>query len=620
MGIRQKILMATAGLAIAAAGVAAVLGYVQARSALREASFNRLTAVREMKADQIESDFSFIRSQLLSLSNDPETVLAVRSLREAFGHIELRTPLTPQEETRLSRYYDREFLPRLATRTVEDVARSRLLPADPVTRRLQLDFIADNAFETGSKHLMVAPGRVSEYGRIHAEHHPFFRDFLEQFGYYDVFLIDPETGYIVYSVYKEVDFATSLRSGPYAGTNFARAFEEAVSHLDGSFTKLEDFEPYTPSYSAFASFIASPIVSEEGLEGVLVFQMPVDRINATMTSGGRWQDVGLGETGETYIVADDFTVRNEPRFLIEDTANYLTMISEIGLPALTVEAIASQNSAIGLQPVRTPAAQAALGGSSGADVIEDYRGVEVLSAYRPLGVPDVNWAILSEIDASEAFADADRLRWRFLLGLVLLIPAVYLIAVAVSRSITGPVARLAIQADSIAKGDLETEIDEAGLDEIGDLARRFAAMRDAVKDLVERQNRAIDALATPIIPFGTDTIVLPLVGDLDTRRVVRLRDELSEAIKEAQTSTVLIDMTGVPAIPDDVAVGLQQVVQAASLLGASTTITGIQPDVARTIADLDIDLVNVTTERTLEIGLRKALRQGDGDQARGHLS
>ena len=57
MGIRHKILTATAGIAIAAAGVASVVGYVQSRSALRAASFDRLTAVREMKAAQIEGYF-----------------------------------------------------------------------------------------------------------------------------------------------------------------------------------------------------------------------------------------------------------------------------------------------------------------------------------------------------------------------------------------------------------------------------------------------------------------------------------------------------------------------------------------------------------------------------------
>ena len=46
--------------------------------------------------------------------------------------------------------------------------------------------------------------------------------------------------------------------------------------------------------------------------GVLVFQMPIDRINALMGS-----DIGLGVTGEAIIVGSDHYMRNDPRFATE---------------------------------------------------------------------------------------------------------------------------------------------------------------------------------------------------------------------------------------------------------------------------------------------------------------
>ena len=36
--------------------------------------------------------------------------------------------------------------------------------------------------------------------------------------------------------------------------------------------------------------------------GVLLFQMPIDKINAVMTSNSDWKNVGLGDSGETYLV------------------------------------------------------------------------------------------------------------------------------------------------------------------------------------------------------------------------------------------------------------------------------------------------------------------------------
>ncbi|WP_156493340.1 hypothetical protein [Oleiphilus sp. HI0125] len=46
---------------------------------------------------------------------------------------------------------------------------------------------------------------------------------------------------------------------------------------------IDDFAPYPPSYEDPAAFIASPIFDARELLGVLIFQMPIDRINAIMT-------------------------------------------------------------------------------------------------------------------------------------------------------------------------------------------------------------------------------------------------------------------------------------------------------------------------------------------------
>ena len=117
-------------------------------------------------------------------------------------------------------------------------------------------------------------------------YHPIIRNFLHKFGYYDIFLVDPKTGHIIYSVFKELDFATSLISGPYRNTNFARAFRAAAASGKGS-THIVDFEPYRPSYDGAASFIASPVYDANILVGVLIFQMPIDRINAIMQEQDR---------------------------------------------------------------------------------------------------------------------------------------------------------------------------------------------------------------------------------------------------------------------------------------------------------------------------------------------
>jgi hypothetical protein len=185
-------------------------------------------------------------------------------------------------------------------------------------------------------------------------------------------------------VFKEVDYATSLLTGPYKDTNFAEVFKAASEADDKDFTRLVDFAPYYPSYNAPASFIASPIFDGDKKIGVLVFQMPIDRINDIMTSKHNWKNIGLGETGETYIVGDDFTMRNQSRFLIEDVTGFITSVRSSGIAEQTVDLIERLGTTIGLLPIETEGTIAALAGKTETAVFKDYRGKKVFSSYSPL--------------------------------------------------------------------------------------------------------------------------------------------------------------------------------------------------------------------------------------------
>ena len=64
--------------------------------------------------------------------------------------------------------------------------------------------------------------------------------------------------------------------------------------------------------------------------GVIVFQLPLDRINAVTTGGGNWTKAGLGESGETYLVAGDGSMRSESRFLLENLPGFLEVLASSG--------------------------------------------------------------------------------------------------------------------------------------------------------------------------------------------------------------------------------------------------------------------------------------------------
>ncbi|NDJ75110.1 MAG: hypothetical protein GYB65_02535, partial [Chloroflexi bacterium] len=154
-------------------------------------------------------------------------------------------------------------------------------------------------------------GDGSAYSASHTEYHPFFTAFLNNYGYYDVFLIE-DNGDIVYSVLKEDDYGTNLLTGPYKDSNLATGFQQMAAGHQPGLVLLEDFQPYAPSDDAPASFLIAPVYDRQQFIGVLAVQVPLDQISAIMSA-----HVGLGDTGEAYLVGPNHLFRNDSRFLDE---------------------------------------------------------------------------------------------------------------------------------------------------------------------------------------------------------------------------------------------------------------------------------------------------------------
>ena len=616
VSIRARVLMVLAAVAIISMGAMGALSYNLGVTTLERQAFDQLTSIRELKGNQIEDYLQFIVDQMVTLSEDPTVASALREFSAAAEELTLDLSRSgwnrSQGEQELRLYYQDEFLPHLNANLLEPRSLSEFWPEDETGRALQGLYVSSNPYEVGSKQLQDRAPEAAGYNQAHGRYHPIFRSYLERFGYYDIFLVDRESGRIVYSVFKEVDFGTSLLNGPYRDANIADAFRAAVDSGAKDFIRVEDFQPYSPSYSARASFVSSPVFDGDEPVGVLIFQLPIGRINDIMTSGGAWSSMGLGETGETYLLGGDHRLRTESRFLLEDPEGYTAMIREAGVPDPTIQAIESLGSAIGLQEVRTEGTELALRGESGTASFEDYRGVPVFSSFRPLNLPGLDWVLMSEIDAEEALQAVARLRVRMMIWLAVLIPLLGVLAFWFARSLTRPIKVLSASAAELAQGHLDIEVDVHRGDEIGELASSFDQMRRSIQELVDRQARAIDALSTPVIPLRDDAGMVPLVGEMDADRMASTRERLLARIHEWGAKVAILDLTGVPDISPEVAEGLQGTVRAAQLLGCRVILTGMQAAAAGGLVDAGLELENVHAEGTLQAGFELALRMLSG--------
>ena len=441
--------------------------------ALKRAAFERLTAVRELKAQQIEHYFSQVEEELKFISESAYLKENFQRLRRGVVYIQASKDLvTPQSQEKLSNYYFDEFLTQYESSSgsrADDTLIQKLLPQHPLAIFLQNQYIFD-------RRLVNEAQFETFFGSAFANLDQPLSEFKNRFGFYDVFLIEPQDGRIVYSVEREIDFGTSLFDGPHSDTNLARAVTSAMAARPDEVI-FADFEPYVPSFSAPAAFAALPIYDGPTPIGVLAVQLPLSGINAIMTSNESWSDVGLGESGEAYLVGRDKLLRNQSRFLIEDREEYLKMISEVGLSSSIIDQIERTNSSIGLQKVDTVGTRAALAGNSGTEIFPDYRDVEVLSSYRPLKLSGLDWVIMSEIDREEALSDASKLIDSLILVASIILAIAIYASYLFSISLTRPLRSLSANATQLASGELDTPVKLETRDEIGELARNFEALR-----------------------------------------------------------------------------------------------------------------------------------------------
>ena len=99
---------------------------------------------------------------------------------------------------------------------------------------------------------------------------------------------------------------------------------------------------------------------------------------------------------------------------------------------------------------------------------------------------------------------------------------------------------------------------------------------------------------------------LPVIGTLDSSRTLVVMESLLSRIEADRAKVVVIDVTGVLAIDSQVSHHLIQMIRAIGLMGAEAILTGIRPEIARALTNLNIDLGDVITRSSLSEGLKEA--------------
>ncbi|MCF6188233.1 MAG: methyl-accepting chemotaxis protein, partial [Desulfobulbaceae bacterium] len=256
----------------------------------------------------------------------------------------------------------------------------------------------------------------------------FYQKYIEKYGYDELFLIQPN-GYIFYTVNREADYRTNLLSGRYKDSNLGVLFRKV---LQSKGYGVADFAPYSPRNDEPAAFMARPILDKADGEPdmVVAMELSLDAINTIMQ-----QREGMGTTGETYLVGPDMLMRSDS-FL--DPKNHSVKAS-------------FNNPDTG--KVDTEASREALAGKSGMKIITDYNGQQVLSAYGPVKAGEVTWALLAEIDKSEALAAVKKIRNLIFFISIISVAAIIAVALLMLQVIMRPIRTVVDKLKTLSQGE-----------------------------------------------------------------------------------------------------------------------------------------------------------------------
>ena len=388
---------------------------------------------------------------------------------------------------------------------------------------LQLAYVTNNPNPIGEKDMLDQAPESIPYHFQHGQFHPYLRQIKDTEGYYDIFLFNLD-GDLIYSVFKELDYATNFLAGPYRDTGLAEAFASAKEGTAGQIY-FADYAPYSPRNDAPASFLATPVTGTSGqVIGVVAVQISSLEINEIVNNPN-----GLGQSGEIYLVGPDLLTRSASRF----DGGHDVLANVEGL---------QQASGVFKQERKTAI--------EGLGINGDVVLVESLQ----FDVFDQQWGIVGEIDRAEVNVPAIATRNKMIILTIGVALMSTFVGWIIARSFVKPLGLLGGAMQQVAKKHYDVKFaHQDRSDEIGELLQILVQLierlraSDAAEEerrllqseqeaVVARLSKALDQLADGDL---TRQIVTPFGGDYDTlrqnynRTIANLNETLGTIVSRA---------------------------------------------------------------------------------------
>ncbi len=437
MTIRARLLLFTTVLILGAIVAAGLIGYKVGGSSLETSFTEQLTQTRLNRTQILQNEMENLGK---ALSVTSELARTRTSLKE-FYHAEDETYrwLTKNSQIatwqdQLVRAYNAEDKPDLS-KTIH------LLHKLPLF--LQAQFLKQAANDdVPVKSVVTVRGQERmPFFKIHESIHPFFLDYAERFNISDILLVD-NTGTVVYSLQKSLNFGTNLNSGVFSSTSLGDAYRWSLTAAPRSY-KFYDFSSSGVFSLAPAAYFVSPVFDKFQLLGAVIFQISLDRIDQILSDNNQWKKMGLKETGEVLAIGPDGLLRNNSRAFFENPSKFLRKYENLGGSKQVITALEESKTTALKLGLSTEKTRHYFRSEELITSENDYMDEPGLASIGKIHLPgDGEWLIVAKINRDEAVAPLSKYLIPFTIAAMASLGIFILIFLMLAKLLTSPLRSL----------------------------------------------------------------------------------------------------------------------------------------------------------------------------------
>ena len=511
-----------------------------AKDEILNTRMEQMSSIKISKIEHLRDYFTQIQYIMEAKTSTNKTSRLLWAFDEGFEGFEDIDIDIDEAKSALLKYYETQYLPKIDYTIPNSPQKRELQEYLPKTTSgiiAQYLYIAQNTEAYDSKHKFVANTKHKDaYSDTHLQEHLSLITMLEKFGREDVYIVNPD-GTVIYSINKNTDYGTNLINGPYKDSGLGRIFIKSQKLKPGG-VAVEDISNYEPSLNKKVAFMAMPIYFKKDYEGSIIFQFPMSKVDEIMNFNNEYDKVGLGETGEAYLVGSDSIMRSKSRFFQE--------IDDVN--------VKHNSTTSGYFKANTQATQSALQGKDETMVSTDYAGNEVITSYAPLEIYDQKWGIVVKIDTHEALQGASEKFILTIIGTIVLIILIVIVSLfSIQKIIMSKLESLQETTYDLAKGDgdLTARINVPKGDEIAEVAHNINEFIEKVRITVAQATATSSENLTIARTLSSGSIAMKDKANEETS-IVRevcvqgksIQDILNTSIEQAKDTKENINTTG----------------------------------------------------------------------------